>query len=92
MIFVKDIPEVFEHAREDPLPAQLYFVDKILREVSKVKKKDEDGNEEECINESQFLFAIDQGRRLRFQALSNEITFFASNFNFLFVISIAITQ
>ena len=75
LIFVKDIPEVFEHAREDPLPAQLYFVDKILREVSKVKKKDEDGNEEECINESQFLFAIDQGRRLRYQALSNEITF-----------------
>jgi tetratricopeptide (TPR) repeat protein len=75
LVFVKDVPELFEHAGEDPLPAQMYVVDKILRKISKVKKKDEDGEEEECINESQFLFAIDQGRRLRFQALSNEITF-----------------
>ena len=75
LVFVKDIPEVFQHAGEDPLPAQLYLVDKILRSISKVKKKNKDGKEEECINQSQFLFGIDQGRRLRFQALSSEITF-----------------
>eukprot|EP00943_MAST-04B_sp_MAST-4B-sp1_P004753 g4753.t1 len=75
LVFVKDVPELFEHAGEDPLPAQMYLVDKILRKLSKVKKKDENGEEEDCINESQFLFAIDQGRRLRFQALTNEVTF-----------------
>ena len=83
-VFVHNVGEIFHHAGESPLPAQEYLAEHILNEASSIKKmymhynedNDTSSNREgKCINRGQFLFAIEQSRRLRNQILHGTLTF-----------------
>ena len=84
-VFIHDLAQILHHAGEDQLPAQEFFVEQILTEVASVTKKytfyDPENNdassirEGKCVNQGQFMFAVEQSRRLRGQILHGQLTF-----------------
>jgi tetratricopeptide (TPR) repeat protein len=88
-IYLSDIPELLRHAGENVLEAQLYFVQNILQLLSSssgtyiASKKDEvtgdlvktQKDNVPLISFPDFMFAIEQSRRLREQILTGQLTF-----------------